>query len=278
MSCLDPSLFHVPEESGVRLPFYFFTMSEPQAAHATSTRPLMPPDQEQVVNIIPFEGFSNAGCTLCEEAKCGGKWLRFKDCVGKQPTLGNYGIKHTLDALFLFSFSYTPTHSPTHKYNAYHTCCLVKQDLCCTCLGRIDYPCQMRTTWILFDKTITCSEMTLICGFARHNSDKEIWISCVMSGSKCKDESVRKVLSSYLPPTILKYLSCVSVNKKQHVNFKILHIYHCRRILESRQCAHRHCLFVCHYGDAVSWISEDSRLSFHTTLTCLVMLPSWYYR
>lgn len=146
MSCLDPSLFHVPEESGVRLPFYFFTMSEPQAAHATSTRPLMPPDQEQVVNIIPFEGFSNAGCTLCEEAKCGGKWLRFKDCVGKQPTLGNYGIKHTLDALFLFSFSYTPTHSPTHKYNAYHTCCLVKQDLCCTCLGRIDYPCQMRTT------------------------------------------------------------------------------------------------------------------------------------
>lgn len=73
LSCLDPSLFHVPGENGVRLPVYFFTMSEPQAAHATSTRPLMPPDQEQVVNIIPLEGFSNVGCTLCEEAQSGEK-------------------------------------------------------------------------------------------------------------------------------------------------------------------------------------------------------------
>lgn len=39
---------------------YVFTMSEPQAAHATPTRPLMPWDQEQVVHIIPFRGFSTA--------------------------------------------------------------------------------------------------------------------------------------------------------------------------------------------------------------------------
>lgn len=40
---------------------YVFTMSEPQAAHATPARPLMPPDREQVVNIIPFECFSDTG-------------------------------------------------------------------------------------------------------------------------------------------------------------------------------------------------------------------------
>lgn len=68
LSCLDPSLFYVPEERGVRLSDYVFTMSEPQAVHATPTRPLMPPDQEQVVNIIPCEGFSNAGCMLCTQA------------------------------------------------------------------------------------------------------------------------------------------------------------------------------------------------------------------
>lgn len=51
------------------LPDYVFTMSEPQAAHATPARPLIPPDREQVVNIIPFEAFSDTGWTV-EAEKC----------------------------------------------------------------------------------------------------------------------------------------------------------------------------------------------------------------
>lgn len=59
------SVLYALGEGSTSVSFYVFTMSEPQAhTHATSTRPLMPPDQEQVVNIIPFKGFSNTGCTL----------------------------------------------------------------------------------------------------------------------------------------------------------------------------------------------------------------------
>lgn len=73
------SLFYAPEKGrgGGSPSLYFFTMSAPQAAHATSTCPLMLLDQEQVVNIVQFEGFSNAGCTLC--------FAKQKDCVSKCP-------------------------------------------------------------------------------------------------------------------------------------------------------------------------------------------------
>lgn len=71
LSCLDPSLLY----GMTGLLHYVFTMSEPQAAHAS---PLMPPDLEQVVNMIPSEGFNNTGSTLCR----GGKKAR-KDSARK---------------------------------------------------------------------------------------------------------------------------------------------------------------------------------------------------
>lgn len=77
LSCQDTLCFMHPRMEGGSPSVYFFTMSAPQAAHATSTCPLMLLDQEQVVNIVQFEGFSTAGCTLC--------FAKQKDCVSKCP-------------------------------------------------------------------------------------------------------------------------------------------------------------------------------------------------
>lgn len=66
LSCLDPSVLSAPRMIGLH---HDFTVSGPQAAHATPARTLMPPDLEQVVYMIPSEGFDNTGATFCRAAE-----------------------------------------------------------------------------------------------------------------------------------------------------------------------------------------------------------------
>lgn len=85
------------------------------------------------------------------------------------------------------------------------------------------------------DKTTTCSGTALICCFARHNSDKEIWI-CFICAVVVLNDCVKFETTEFtlflLHPTMKNVSHAVSVNKQHQVYVITFYINHCRGILQ----------------------------------------------